>query len=416
MTQSLLIGVPTIRPAGRGTRVSALVGGIEAWFESDELPLQPSPEAFASAFLIPAAAEGRQLELEAPICPVWRSGAADLLPVIGGWWGYRSEVPDGVRRVAAGPALDGKTALCFSGGVDAFYSLLRYPGVDLLVAAHGFDIPRAETRRMAAFERSLREVAQALGIRAGVIRTNLREHPHFAGVSWERTHGGALAALGHLLSDSVSRLVISSSAARRDEHPWGSHWQTDPLWSSSRMAVEHFGEAVRRGDKLIEIADHPLVQQHLRVCWENANADVNCSRCEKCIRTELILAACGKHDDFPVFQPGATLARRVDGIAKVPETPLLIPYRAALQSGLDPAVARAVRALLRRSRRAQMRRRVRGLVGVLRRSLIPPRASAPAVTTASAAAPTAVTGTAASPAPASPVTATPSRSLNLVQS
>src|SRR5690606_28954999 len=132
---------------------------------------------------------------------------------------------------------------------------------------------------------------------------------------------------------------------------------------------------------------------HLRVCWENANADVNCSRCEKCIRTELILAACGKHDRFTVFQPAATLARRVDDIAKIPDAPLLIPYRSALELGLDPAVARAVRALLRRSHRAHLRRGVRNLAGSLRRALLPPyirrssRVALPATAPAAAAGP-----------------------------
>jgi hypothetical protein len=338
---------------------------VDAWFESPDLSLEAVPEAFGSAFLLPAAARGCALAFAEPVSAVWMSGAGTLLEILERWWGYSADAPSGPLRPdhpARRPIRSDRTALCFSGGVDSFYSLLRRPGgVDLIVAGQGLDIPLADSDRMAGFEASARAVARTLGIGCAIVRTNLREHPDFTHVSWERTHGGALAGIGHALGSAVDRLVISSSAARTEVHPWGSHWETDPLWGTGRLAVEHFGDSIRRGEKLAAIGNEPLVQQHLRVCWENRAGTVNCSRCEKCIRTEVVLAMYGMLDRFEVFESPATLAERIAAVRRIPVRPSMIPYRRALTSGLDREVARAVRALLLRSHRAFVADAVVGL-------------------------------------------------------
>ena len=159
----------------------------------------------------------------------------------------------------------------------------------------------------------------------------------------------------------AGRLVISSSAARADTRPWGSHWQTDPLWSTGHLTVEHFGDSIRRSEKLAAMGAEPLVQQHLRVCWAHRDDRLNCSRCEKCIRTEVVLAMYGLLHRFEVFDSPRTLAERIGGVPYIPGRPLMAPYRRALQQGLDRDVARAVRALLRRSQRKLMTDAVMGL-------------------------------------------------------
>lgn len=364
MAAPLVVGAARAATGPSGIRVTAQVGDAEAWFESSELGLKPASEAFGSAFLISAASRGRALSLESPVSGKWVEGAAEILGFAERWWGYRASPPSAVTRADLSirrPGRADRTALCFSGGVDSFYSLLHRPGgVDLIVAGHGFDIPLADAVRMGRFASSIRAIGASLGIESAIVRTNLREHPDFACASWERTHGGALAAVGHLLGDVASRLVVSSSAARADERPWGSHWQTDPLWSTGRLTVEHFGDSIRRSEKLAAIAAEPLVQQHLRVCWANADDRLNCSRCEKCIRTEVGLATHGLLHRFDVFDSPRTLAERIACLPCVPARPLMAPYRRALQHGLDRDVAGAVRALLRRSRRKLMTDAVMG--------------------------------------------------------
>jgi hypothetical protein len=100
------------------------------------------------------------------------------------------------------------------------------------------------------------------------------------------------------------------------------------------------------------------VQRYLRVCWENRSSSLNCSRCEKCIRNEVVLAGLGALESFQVFDDPQTLAERVDGVECVKNEGLFKRYEISLAMGLPYDVDAAVRRLMARSRRARMRRRL----------------------------------------------------------
>ena len=140
----------------------------------------------------------------------------------------------------------------------------------MLVFGHGYDIPldRPEFASMPSSPASGRPLL-AFGTRSVLIATNLQQHRASQGVDLRRSHGGALAALGHVLAEEVERIVIPSSYPYHDPKPWGSHWDLDPLWSSRRMAVEHADATFRRDGKVRAIADHPMVRRHLRVCFSH---------------------------------------------------------------------------------------------------------------------------------------------------
>jgi hypothetical protein len=346
-----MVDVTNLRQSvdGRQFRVCADVQGEPLWFESGDAPLQPRAEAFGCAVLPAAVARRADLVLEAPLDAVWGANVRTLQETWRQWWH--------IRKARIYPHTEQKRpftkakgiALCFSGGVDSFYSLLR-SGLtfDHLVFAHGYDIKLSDSGRAAAVEQSLREVAAAVGARAVVIRTNLREHPAFGATSWERIHGGALAALGHLLGGEVGSLGISASYPYYHEAQWGSHWRTDPLWSSAQLEIVHCGAWLWRKEKLELIAGEELVRRHLRVCWENRNARSNCGHCEKCVRTMLILAHVHQLEQFPTFDVGPHLVERIGALPRVPS--FLFPnYREFLQESTDPQVTEALQALLQRS-------------------------------------------------------------------
>jgi hypothetical protein len=324
-------------------RVSADVDGLPLWFESPDLSLRASPEAFGSALMVPALAKGERLEF-ADACDLqWRRNIDEIQPILRDWWGYGIRQPESPSGSEMPVPIAAGTGLCFSGGVDSFSSLLRSnEPIDHLLTVHGYDVPLGDHTRFALVEETTRRVATSVGARPVVIRTNLREHPAFKAGQWERTHGGALGGLGHLLADHVGRLVISSSIAYEHPEPWGSHWQIDPLWSSSRVQIVHFGAHHGRADKLRAIVHEPLVQQHLRVCWENRTAVGNCSRCEKCVRTRVVLASCGELGRFQGFEGAATLAADVDAL--VPGRTRGRIYRRLLEEDcLDAELEAAVR-------------------------------------------------------------------------
>jgi hypothetical protein len=233
--------------------------------------------------------------------------------------------------------------------VDSFHTLLRgRDRVQVLVFVEGYDIPCADTVRARAAEISCRQVAAELGLPVVVVRTNLRQHRAARHADWGQVHGGALAAVGHLLTHRVDRLLISASYPRAFDRPWGSHWALDPCWSSSRLTVAHVGEEKWRAEKLAALRHEPIVRRHLRVCWENLTASGNCGRCEKCLRTMLALEAHGCLADFPVFPPSPALAA---GLAKIPRLkPDLVPvYSGFLDQGLSRQVRQEVAALVARS-------------------------------------------------------------------
>ena len=290
------------------SRVKAEVLGKTIWFESSEICLRPRAEAFACALLIPALHAGAQLCFTRPVDPVWRENSQILMRVLNEWWRYPELSPAGPTEPPIMTSAQKRTALCFSGGVDSFYTLLRSgEEIDDLVTIFGFDMEVDDSTRQAAAEESVREIAARMGKRPIFVRTNLREHPLVERVSWERSHGGAMAAIGFLLSSEIGRLLISSSIYRGENRPWGTHWELDPRWSSSDLNIVNYGNQLRRVDKLTAISAEPLLRNHLRVCWENHLPSGNCSRCQKCLNTRLVLADCGELDHYAVFQHSETL-------------------------------------------------------------------------------------------------------------
>ena len=183
--------------------------------------------------------------------------------------------------------------------------------IDELLVAHGYDIPLADATRIDAVRTSLADVSAATGVTATVIRTNLREHPAGIHMDWERSHGGAIAALGHCRVDRIGDLLVSASLPYYARGTWGSHHRTDSGWSSSRLRVTHIGAELRRAVKLQRIADERVVQRNLRVCWENRAPSGNCGECEKCVRTMLVLTMCDRLDRFTVFPHDDVRERRL---------------------------------------------------------------------------------------------------------
>jgi hypothetical protein len=253
----------------------------------------------------------------------------------------------------------------FSAGVDSYHSLLTGPATDVLIAVHGYDITLGDVERMALLRRSLDATAAAHKCQPVVVRTNLREHPSFGKPhTWERSHGGGLVAIGHLLSDRIGELVISSSWYTPSEQPWGSHTVTDPLFAANGFIVDHFGGTTRREGKITAVAFDPLVRKHVRVCWKNTSRSGNCSRCEKCIITMLHFLENGVLHEFEAFDSG-DLRSKIDALPFFHHH-LNLTERMIDRGIVDADILQALRRAVRRSKRAEpllrMRTRLRAAI------------------------------------------------------
>ncbi len=196
-----------------------------------------------------------------------------------------------------GPEIGGITA--FSGGVDSCFSAFRHTPLSSLapkrplraaLMMHGFDIPLAQEEIFErAAERSRRMIDET-GLSFFTGATNLRELP----VPWEKTFAAAVAAsLSFFQSAYTFGLVPSCHDWRHAHFENGSNPVTDPLLSSASYQIIHDGTRFGRIDKLRHLAEWPTALREVRVCWQGHQLDRNCGRCEKCLRTMLMLRVAG---------------------------------------------------------------------------------------------------------------------------
>jgi hypothetical protein len=169
--------------------------------------------------------------------------------------------------------------------------------------------------------------------------------------TWERSHGGALASVGHLLGEQFSAFQIASTYSASNHHSWGSTLETDHLFSSRKVAIAHIGADSHREQKIRFLSEIPMAQQHLRVCWDNRSAAGNCSQCPKCVATMLLLAELGALDRFVVFKNTASLPAAIDALPYLPNQ-INIIERLVHRQTLPRTINEAARRLVARSRRA----------------------------------------------------------------
>ncbi len=204
---------------------------------------------------------------------------------------------------------DKKLGAFYSGGVDSLFSLVRHtqgrsaePGAavpkEVSYALHMFhrEVPEAP-ETFAAEAETLKTGAAKLGATFIPIVTNIMT---FDRLWWDwyapAAHGTALASIAHVLSGELDTVLIGSTYTHGLLIPWGSHPMTDPLLSAPSLRVVHDGSTYTRVEKTLEIAQSPEALASLNVC-DTIVKDVgyvNCSNCQKCLRTMITLDLAGK--------------------------------------------------------------------------------------------------------------------------
>lgn len=338
------------------------VAGRRFAVASGDVAPAPHPHADAALALALEAFGGRRVLARPRVEPVFAENLEALARRWRGWWG-RPRGPFRLPRTRPGPAAprpgDGLCALFFTAGVDSFHTLLqRLDEIDVLLFVAGFDLPLDDAPRLARVERGVREVGRALGKRVWVVRSDLRSAEPFASLDWERWHGAALAAVAWLLAPRLRRVLVSASFCRhapeQAARPWGTHWETDPLWSGPGLRFEHVGEDSERSEKVAALAREPLARRHLSVCWQPRAGPGNCGVCEKCVRTRVLFRLAGVREELPAFAGAGDLSGAVRAIPRLPEHMRSIWGDYPL-ARLEPPLRDAVAGLLDRSRATRSR-------------------------------------------------------------
>jgi hypothetical protein len=263
--------------------------------------------------------------------------------------------------------------LFFSGGVDSFYSLLKNDAsgsgdepISHLVLVLGFDIRLHNRTLFEQIATRAAEVARGAGKQLVIVETNVRSLSDGI-ASWDLYHGGPMAGVGLALGGLWHRVLVASSYAYQELHPWGSHPLLDPLWSTESVAIVHDGCEATRLEKVRRISTSDLALASLRVCWENEDTQYNCGRCEKCLRTMIALHVAGVLHRCSTFARPLTpeAVRRITTIGSEYGAIFLRELLATLDaSPRDAELAAAVRCVIRSGlRRARVGGFVRDHVG-----------------------------------------------------
>ena len=293
---------------------------------------------------------GWTLECEAPVSPMWLQATGQIQDIIQLWLPefQRIEVKAVTQslhptRTAAGTF--------FSGGVDSYYTYLKHEqAISSLIFVTGFDIPLHKTALAQRVSAEISKTAKALNKHLIEVKTNLREFcDRF--VAWRFYHGAALASVAHLLTQKVGSVYFAATHTYADLFPCGTHPLLDHLWSSEALKIIHDGCEATRFQKVARLAQSEVALQSLRVCYRNKADELNCARCEKCLRTMISLAAVGAMDRCNTF--ALPLHPRRVGQLRLGDQPRLLVYVQqnlnALQERQDqPHLVKAVRQSMRR--------------------------------------------------------------------
>jgi hypothetical protein len=327
-------------------------GAMRVWFRT-ETPVVPPADAALAACLIPAMASGGSLAVSQPVSPRILRTQREYQAIQRAWsldWDYGAEplLEVDVQAPPRGPAErpEGRVAAFFSGGVDSWSTVLANPDVTDLIFVHGFDLIPGMPHHAGLgdeVEARLREAAAAVDLRLHVVETNLREFSDPL-ARWEVYNGTALAAAALLFESIFERVLIASDTDHQMQVPVGTARMVDQLWSSEGLEIVDDGGRFSREQRLRLIAEHPVVQRTLRVCWENLGGAYNCGRCRKCLMTMVSLEALGLRDRFATFPAELDLARLddfeiVQPISLTLWEDVLDTVRAAGRSDLEHAVA-----------------------------------------------------------------------------
>lgn len=211
--------------------------------------------------------------------------------------------------------------VAFSGGVDSIFTLLRhatgvldlasYPVGRSVLLVHGFDVSLEKPEQLEALKERTAPFLKELNLEVRTIRTNLKT---LALQDWEDSHAAQLACCLHNYSHEFGYGLIGSTEPYDAlVLPWGSNPATDHLLSSAAFRIVHDGAAYSRTRKVEEIARHAAAMAAVKVCWEGADAAVNCGVCEKCIRTQLNFLAVGVVNP-PCFAAPSNVQQHIDGM------------------------------------------------------------------------------------------------------
>lgn len=275
------------------------------WFRTREEHadlLSSRAETFVASTLYLAMLRGAKLRVHAPLSPSFLRNL-DEVQAIWSCWHPNSQLIEIEADNESESTLDApeRAISMFSGGVDSCFTVWRHTQklcgrralpLQTSIMVHGSEIP---LNRPEMFERALQRSQNMLSevnVRLVPLATNLF---HTFPPEYIRRWFGTLLTSSLLLfqESHTTGLIPASFPYNELVLPFATTPLHDPLFSTSRFAIEHDAANSTRVASIKAIASWSGVLENLRVCNQPEFVDVNCGRCEKCVRTILALRLAG---------------------------------------------------------------------------------------------------------------------------
>lgn len=283
------------------------------WFkfpESQREHISRRADGFLVTMILLAMQYGEDIEVKGEVSPKLLLGLDEYQRVLNMWFPYRFNIiqisSDNITVPQA--AQNGDVICAFSGGVDSFFTLWSHlPANDKNPASsithslfvHGFDLKLEDEDYFHRLKSDYSDMFKNLDI---VLLTGSTNYQSF-GTRWDWGiyHGTALIGTAHVLGHKAAKFYVPASHTYRDLMPWGSDPRIDHLLSTETVEVVHDGAGYKRTEKTAAISAWPVTYEHLRVCTKVGKM-VNCSRCEKCLRTMVTLDMMGALQNYTTFE------------------------------------------------------------------------------------------------------------------
>ncbi len=204
------------------------------------------------------------------------------------------------------------TAVFFSGGVDAYHTLISHIDENpILVTLWGADITFEDQAGWKLVDHHIRGIADQNKLEYAPIKTSFRRFLDEGALSnyvykltqdnWWYGYQHGIGIIGHIAplayQYKIKTVYIASSLTLEDHTTCASDPTIDNFVKFCGSQVIHDGYEYSRPEKTNRISEYVKRTKNpiqLRVCWESAGGS-NCCHCEKCYRTILCLLA-GRND------------------------------------------------------------------------------------------------------------------------
>ena len=317
--KQITIGKPYIKECGEFTRLEAVIQGsdfekvhyFEVQKEYGKYLCHERSDAFVVSLFYFALVNGYNMKCTVPMSEqLYYQLTRVLMPAM---VKYHPELFQSFKIFAELDNLPIKNekgvGAAVSGGVDSFYTIVsnleteaKNHNVTHLLIANSYNIFRGDNDTRKRFSETVKHskvIADDLGLPLITMYSN---HSEFWFKYYQNIFCLKYASYPYALQKLFSVYYFSSgyeysefSVTTKDRD--SSHYDaiSAPQTCNENFSFVLFGGEASRNEKIIKIADHPVVQRRLQVC--NLQQE-NCSVCEKCMRTQFSLYANKKLELF----------------------------------------------------------------------------------------------------------------------